>query len=172
MSQRISPVTIRTLAPPDTNAYRTLMECGLREHVESFRISADDASEPLVPFASSRPDAFTLGAWFDGSRLVGTVSFERDVRAKHRHKGLLYRMYVHSDASGMGIGRRLVREAVARARSIEGMEQINLTVVATNVKAKALYASEGFASFALERNALKMGGTYFDEEQMVLFLRK
>jgi ribosomal protein S18 acetylase RimI-like enzyme len=166
----MSSLSIRRLSPVDTEAYLALMRSGLRDHIESFRISAEDSGEPMVPFASNRPDAFTLGAWLEDNQLVGTVSFERETRVKFRHKGLLYRMYVHTDASGMGIGRRLIRETVARARNIEGLEQINLTVVASNVRAKHLYSSEGFKSFALEERGLKMGATYFDEEQMALRL--
>ena len=163
-------MTIRALTTADAVAYQALMRCGLREHAEAFRIAAEDAGEPMVPFAASRPDAFTLGAWLDDGQLVGVVSFERETRAKLRHKGLLYRMYVRADASGRGIGRKLVREAVRRARAIEGLEQINLTVVASNVRARNLYASEGFKSFALEKRGLKMGTRYFDEEQMALHL--
>lgn len=126
----------------------------------------------MIPFSSNRPDAFTLGAWMAENELVGAVSFEREIRTKLRHKGLLFRMYVRADASGKGIGRRLIHETVKRAGEIAGLEQINLTVVASNVKAKHLYSSEGFKSFALESRALKMDGTYADEEQMALSLHK
>lgn len=163
---------IRELMSGDTAAYRALIICGLREHVESFRITAEDAGEPMIPFASSRPDAFTLGAWLADGQLVGVVSFEREARLKLKHKGLLYRMYVRANTSGKGIGRMLVRETVKRAREIEGLEQITLTVVASNIRAKHLYSSEGFESFALEERGLKMGETYFDEEQMALRLFK
>jgi cyclohexyl-isocyanide hydratase len=163
---------IRELVPADTATYQALMLSGLKEHSESFRISAQDAGEPQVPFAASRPDAYTLGAWQADGRLVGVVSFERETREKFKHKGLLYRMYVHAEAAGAGIGRKLIRETIRRARGIEGLEQINLTVVASNTRAKRLYSSEGFVSFALEKNALKLGKVYYDEEQMALSLHK
>ena len=166
----MSSVIIRELTPADTAAYRDLMIRGIEEHPESFRISPKDADEPVIPFARIRHGAFTLGAWLSESALVGTVSFERDMREKLRHKGLLYRMYVRKEASGMGIGRELIHETIMRAREIEGLEQINLTVIASNSPAKHLYASHGFESFALERRGLKMGETYHDEEQMALFL--
>ncbi|MBI3561577.1 MAG: GNAT family N-acetyltransferase [Gammaproteobacteria bacterium] len=153
-------------------AYQTLILCGLREHIELFRISAQDAGEPMIPFASSRSDTFTLGAWLEDGQLVGVVSFEREARAKLKHKGLLYRMYVRADTSDRGIGRSLIQEAVKRARKIDGLEQINLTVVASNTRAKHLYSSEGFKTFALEERGLKIGETYFNEEQMVLRLFK
>ena len=163
---------IRELTSADAEAYQALILCGLNVHGESFRIAAQDAGEPLIPFASSRPDAFTLGVWLADGQLVGVVSFERETRTKLRHKGLLYRMYVRADASGRGLGRRLIQETIKRAREIEGLEQINLTVVASNAKAKHLYASEGFTSFALEARALKMGEVFYDEEQMALRLFK
>lgn len=165
-------MTIRELMSVDTVAYQALIIGGLSEHVESFRISAQDAGEPIVPFSSSRPDAFTLGAWLADGQLVGVVSFEREARIKCRHKGLLYRMYVRADASGRGVGRRLIQETIKRAREIEGLEQINLTVIASNSRAKYLYYSEGFKSFALEERGLKIGETYYVEEQMALRLFK
>lgn len=81
-------------------------------------------------------------------------------------------MYVRAESSGRGIGRKLVQEVVRRARGIEGLEHINLTVVSLNVRAKRLYASEDFKSFAREERGLKMGDSYFDEEQMALRLFK
>ena len=163
---------IRELTPVDAATYQALMLHGLVEHAESFRISIQDDGEPMVPFALSRTDAFTLGAWLAGGQLVGVASFERETRVKFRHKGLLYRMYVSADAAGRGIGRKLIQEIVRRARQIEGLEQINLTVVASNSKAMRLYSSEGFKSFALEKNGLKTDKSYSDEEQMALFLPK
>lgn len=118
----------------------------------------------MAPFASFRSDAFTLGAWLADGQLVGVVSFVRGTRPKSRHQGLLYRMYVHGDASGMGIGRRLIQEIIRRAGEIEGLEQINLTVATSNSRAKNLYSSEGFKSFALEECSLKMGEAYYVEE--------
>ena len=165
-------MTIRELTSTDMSVYQALMLCGLQEHPESFRISAQDAGEPMVPFASSRLDSFTLGAWLDGGQLAGVVSFARETQEKLRHKGLLYRMYVRGEASGRGIGRKLVQEVVKRARAIEGLEHINLTVVSLNVQAKSLYTSEGFTLFAREERGLKIGESYFDEEQMTLHLFK
>lgn len=165
-------MTIRELTPTDTAAYQSLFLCGLREHVESFRVSLQDAGEPMIPFATHRPDAFTLGAWLAQGRLVGAVSFERETREKLRHKGLLYRMYVSAEVSGKGVGRGLIQASVKRAMEIPGLEQINLTVIASNSRAKRLYSSEGFQSFSLEERGLKMGEIYYDEEQMVLYLHR
>ncbi len=81
-------------------------------------------------------------------------------------------MYVASSSAGKGIGRALLRAAIAEARKIENLERINLTVVASNERAKNLYKSEGFVSFSLEKRAIKTGITYFDEETMALSFEK
>lgn len=70
-----------------------------------------------------------------------------------------------------GIGKALVVEAIARNRSIDGVEQVELTVVAGEGAARSLYLSVGFEVQGVLRRAMKSGGQYFDEEEMVLWLR-
>jgi RimJ/RimL family protein N-acetyltransferase len=61
--------------------------------------------------------------------------------------------------------------ALAHARALPGLEQVNLSVVIVNAAARGLYASLGFVPYGLERRALKLpDGTALDEEHMVLFL--
>ena len=60
-------------------------------------------------------------------------------------------------------------EIINQAKTLVDVEQINLTVVSSNVSAKGLYTSLGFHVFGTERNALKIGQQYFDEDYMVLY---
>lgn len=60
-------------------------------------------------------------------------------------------------------------EVINQANTLVGVEQINLTVVSSNESAKGLYTSLGFYVFGTERNALKIGQQYFDEDYMVLY---
>ncbi len=161
---------IRLLTEADTNDYQALLLRGVREHPESFRIGPEDVQGDPIPFPSNAPNDFTLGAFSEEGRLVGIVSFARERRSKMRHKGLLFRMLVASEAAGQGIGRRLIQAVVAQACEQVGLEQITLTVVASNERARRLYESEGFQMFAWEKRALKIGDAYYDEEQRALFL--
>ncbi len=115
---------------------------------------------------------FTLGA-FVNEKLGGIVSFERDgkTREKQRHKATLFRMYISPDFRGYGISRKLIEELLERARLLPYIEQINLTVVTDNLRAKKLYESYGFKVFSTELNAFKWKDKYFSEDQMVLFLK-
>ncbi|AYA38065.1 GNAT family N-acetyltransferase [Hymenobacter oligotrophus] len=164
--------TIRPLVfPADEPAYTALRTDGLTRLPECFRVTpADDARRPLR-WAAYHPtaDEVIWGA-FAGAALVGTVGFVREPLDKMRHKGLLRGMYVHPKAGRRGVGRALLREAIGFARQLPGLEQILLTLVATNAPARALYAAEGFVSTGIEPRAMKWQGRYFDEETMLLFL--
>ena len=161
--------SIRRLSQADLPEYTALLRSGLAAHPDCFRIGPGDTQDP--PQVGGTEEHFTLGAFSDGGGLVGIVSFARETQTKMRHKGLLFRMHVTAEASGQGVGRKLIRDCVGLVRALPGLEAITLTVVASNAGARHLYASEGFVPFAREPNALKMGDTYYDEEQMRLDLR-
>ncbi len=55
-----------------------------------------------------------------------------------------------------------------RAARIEGVEQIAISVAATQAAAIVLYRSLGFVPWGTEARALKLGDRYIDEEYMIL----
>lgn len=67
---------------------------------------------------------------------------------------------------------KLSREQIESRIGDGGPEQINLAVVTSNESARHLYKALGFEVFGLERKAVKVAGEYYDEEFMVLNLRK
>jgi ribosomal protein S18 acetylase RimI-like enzyme len=77
-------------------------------------------------------------------------------------------MHVAAEMRRRGVGRALLLEACARARQVEGLEQLHLTVATTNAAARHLYRSVGFRPYGVEPHALKLGDRYWDEELMVL----
>jgi cyclohexyl-isocyanide hydratase len=165
----MSTTTLRLLTETDLAAYRALLMPGLEQDADSFRIAPDDERDAPFP-THNRPDSFTMGT-FVGEQLAGVVSFQREGadRIKLRHKGLLFRMYVSPDFRGRGIAAQLIQEVIDRARQLDSMEQINLTVVTTN-PAKRLYERFGFQSFSVEEQAIKWHGAYLTEEAMKLVL--
>jgi ribosomal protein S18 acetylase RimI-like enzyme len=112
-------------------------------------------------------NTFVVGAFVDGE-LVGTAGFHREGRAKLRHKGQVWGMYVTARVRRTGIGRAVLLSLLAHAVKVEGIEQVALSVGTTQTAAVALYQSLGFRSFGTERRALKIGEQYFDQEHMVL----
>ncbi|HCU84351.1 GNAT family N-acetyltransferase [Methylophilus sp. UBA6697] len=159
---------IRTLQESDKALYSELWRNALVEQDEFFRISIEDEPSPQIQTKFSI-DSFTLGA-FINTNLLGTVSVERDVRAKLEHKALLFRMFVHPSAAGKGVGKALVNEAISQARSIQGLRQLYLTVLDVNERAIHLYTSAGFETFAHEPESVKIKKKFIGELQMVYFV--
>ncbi|MGV8934479.1 MAG: GNAT family N-acetyltransferase [Gallionellaceae bacterium] len=159
---------IRILHTADDALYKSLWCNALNEHNEYFRTSSEDEPAPQIPTNFS-DESFTLGAFINDS-LVGSVSIERDSLKKLQHKALLFRMYVQTSSSGLGVGRALVTEAITLARTCVGVRQLNLTVLATNKRAIHLYSTIGFVVFAHEAESVKIGNIYVDEHQMAYFL--
>ncbi|WP_462248268.1 N-acetyltransferase family protein [Ekhidna sp.] len=150
--------------------YLALVRHALINDHDCFRISPNDDLDIHFNINDSKEE-FTLGAFLDG-KLIGVVSFKREGtnREKLRHKGLLTRMIVAEEHRGKGIGKHLISEVIKRAKMINGIEQINLTVIPTNEKAKWLYEQFGFITYASEKNAIKWNGNYYTEDQMALEL--
>lgn len=150
-------------------SYTALWRFVLKEFDAFFRISLADEPFPQIPTRFTR-ESFTLGAYL-GSELMGSVSIERDNRVKLNHKALLFRMFVHPDAAGQGIGKSLVSEAISHAESMQGLRQVHLTVLYTNDRAKRIYTSLGFKEFSREPQSVKINELYVDELQMVRFVK-
>ena len=111
---------------------------------------------------------FTLGVFAPG--LVGMVTILRADGAKSRHKANVFAMGVAESRRGAGLGRVLMAEAIVGARAMAGVEQLLLTVVLPNEPARRLYHGLGFVTYGIDKRGLKLGGRYWDEEQMVLDL--
>ncbi|WP_449620329.1 N-acetyltransferase family protein [Robertmurraya sp. Marseille-Q9965] len=153
--------------------YREIRLTALQTNPESFSASYEEESlYPLERFITrlENSHAFTFGA-FKEERLVGVVTLVLEQSVKLNHRANIYAMYVLPDYRSNGIGKRLMEQAIEKAKEIDYIEQIYLTVVASNVPAKKLYQSLGFEVFGLDKRALRVEDTYFDEELMVLHLK-
>lgn len=51
---------------------------------------------------------------------------------------------------------------------MEELEQLNLNVISDNIKAKNLYRTLGDETYGKEKNAIKSGNKYFDEDYMCI----
>jgi RimJ/RimL family protein N-acetyltransferase len=63
-----------------------------------------------------------------------------------------------------------VQQVIEQAQNL--VEELSLTVVASNTAAYRLYIAAGFERYGLERRALKVGHEYYDEVLMALTLRE
>jgi RimJ/RimL family protein N-acetyltransferase len=167
---------IRKLNSSDVEDYVRLRLEALRQNPEAFATTYEETvsigHEALMLKTAKRLDSqetFTIGAFVD-EQLVGVVTFMREQKTKLRHKGNVVAMYVTPSERGKGIGKCLLEELIERAKKLNGLEQLHLTVVANNEAAVQLYRSLDFEVYGTERNAMKFEGQYWDEWLMVRFL--
>lgn len=138
------------------------------ESAEEFRALSIDAL--IVRLRSGGDDNFVMGA-FEGERLIGTAGFAREHRLKARHKGRVWGMYVTADTREKGVGRALMEKLIACARTLDGLDQIVLSVTQPQTGAKRLYESLGFTVWGHEPNSLRVDGENLDEDYLVLRLK-
>lgn len=167
-------MNIRVLQESDAQAYQELRLIGLRTNPEAFGSTYEREAkftlETVMERVKPSNDKFVMGAFDDEGMLLGIAAFVRENGMKTAHKGNLFGMYVREEMRGSGVSKNLLLALIARASEIDGVEQINLTVVSSNEPAKRLYSTVGFQTYGMERRALKYNGQYFDEDWMVLRL--
>ncbi len=161
---------IRQLESKDAAAFRELRHEALQKNPESFGASFEDEKDFTVQRYVERLENSTFVGAFEGEQLVGGVGLLVNSHQKVAHKGIVIAVYVKEAFRKQGIAKALMEylEGIARER---GLEQLQLSPVTSNAAAIHLYESLGYEKFGVEKEALKMGETYFDELWMVKFLR-
>lgn len=165
---------IRLLTEHDAEAWWQLRLLGLTTDPVSFAESADEhrkktLEEAKTFFRGCSAENFVVGG-FEDRQLVAMSGFHRERHDKFRHKGTIWSVYVREESRGKGMAKALLSDIIRRVRLVEGMEQINLIVSATQPAAKRVYLSLGFKHYGTEPRSLKVGATYIDDELMVLYL--
>jgi ribosomal protein S18 acetylase RimI-like enzyme len=166
---------IRFLTPDDADQWLRLRIEALEGDPEAFSASLDEYRSLNLDQVRRRlwsdGDAFVVGAFEQGC-LRGMAGFYREKGPKSRHKGRVWGVYVTPAVRGTQLAYRMMQALLDRVMMIEGMEQVLLSVSATQKPAIRLYRSLGFQSFGREPRALRIGDHYIDEEYMVLPLRR
>lgn len=163
--------TIRRLQPSDAAAFRVLRLDGLARHPEAFGASweAEDG-QPLAWFTSTLENQTVFGAWRRDNELVGVAGLYVPDAPKLRHKGTLGGVFVRPDARGGGVGTALIAAVIDHAATC--VEDLGLSVGATNATAIRRYEAAGFVPYGLEPRALKVGNEYYSEVLMILSLNR
>src|SRR5215467_6429544 len=150
---------VRKLTGGDLEAFWTLRLQALSDNPEAFGSTYDETvargKESILQRLRQGDGMFYLGAFEE--TLVGMVGFRREEGTKDRHKGLVFSMFVLPGKRGHGIGKALMRELIAQAKQLSGLEQLHLAVVTTNRAACRLYRSLGFEVYGTTPRALKLG---------------
>ncbi|HWD26675.1 MAG TPA: GNAT family N-acetyltransferase [Rhizomicrobium sp.] len=157
---------IARLTPGDAGALRVVRLEALANHPENF--GSDHASEAAQPIdwwraRMASPAGVGFGAWI-GGELAGIISFGAETQEKHRHQGGIGSFYVRPGHRGQGVGDALMTAALEEAA--RRVEQVELTVTASNAGAIRLYERHGFETVGRKPRSIRVGDVYHDELEM------
>lgn len=160
-------VLVRAPRAEDAEALVTLMQTADAQ----TRFLARNPGEFITTVAEERAIIEkNTGSWFVAEyegKIVGqcSVNFVR-MRQRYLHRAMVA-FTVLKDYWGLGIGGRMMQECLRWCES-NGVEQVELDVVAENERALNMYKNFGFEIVGTLPRALKYpDGTYADEYRMV-----
>jgi RimJ/RimL family protein N-acetyltransferase len=166
---------IRLLTHADLPAYKALRDEALRTAPEAF--TSDYASSVDTPaehyaarLGTTESGHFVLGAFNAAGDLLGAIALESESRLHKRHCANVVGMMVAPTAQKQGIAADLVAACTNLARANSQLEQLLLTVTASNTHVVRLYERSGYVAYGLQPRATKVAGHYYDKLHMVLDL--
>jgi ribosomal protein S18 acetylase RimI-like enzyme len=166
-------IIIRKLQPHESAIYREVRLACLKNVPQYFGSTyEEEILNPKLMFETfienDSSDHVMFGA-FDEQRLIGITGFNRMARQRAMHRGDVVQVYVDSNYRGQNIGEKLIRHVLEYAFTLDGIEQIQLSVIASNKTAIKLYEKLGFKTFGVQPRYFKAGETYMDQQFMQLF---
>jgi ribosomal protein S18 acetylase RimI-like enzyme len=124
------------------------------------RTSTVGEEEARLARLLSHPSSTVLVAAV-GPPLAGYVEAEGGTFRRERHRAVVV-MGVRAEFSGRGIGKRLL-DGLERWAQTAGVHRLELTVMAHNEQALALYRRVGFTAEGTRRDAIRLSGGFVDE---------
>ena len=153
------------LAPDDTDRFLALRRLALDGDADNFRgASADDAALGLQAWRDRLARDHVL-ALAQGGEWLAVGGLTRFAGLKLDHKGLIWGMYTRPAARGTGAAARILDALEAVARDL-GLRQLQLTLMADNLRARRLYERHGFELYAIEPDSVRRGDDCADEALM------
>lgn len=156
----MTAVPIRQLEPDDATELLGLYRHAVAEEPLAFVTSLEDelamSLESVARRLTGAPDTVVFGA-FD-RRLVGMLWFAREPRRKLCHQALIWNVFVLREYRGQGVAGRLLRAAIAHARTLKGVESLWLGVSDRSPAARRLYERSGFEVWGIEPDGIRLDG--------------
>ncbi|QLY26888.1 GNAT family N-acetyltransferase [Bdellovibrio sp. KM01] len=129
---------------------------------DDFRSRPENAELLWVEKYVSNPRDLLMFVEYE-NQVVGFMDFSCGTRNKTFHRGHLG-MSVHPNLRGEGIGEQMLKKLFKEASSIQGLTQIELSVMHVNTPAIQLYKKMGFVECGRTPNAFKMqDGSFADQ---------
>jgi RimJ/RimL family protein N-acetyltransferase len=163
-------LTIRALVDSDIEEFIRFRREALAESPLAFTASPEDdlaLDGSALRARVGRGADWVIICAFDG-QLVACAGLIRNRHLKAAHKMHLWGMYVAPSHRGQGIAAAVLEAAKAHARSIPGVNWIQLA--AGSPQARRAYERAGFRPWGVEPDAMRHNGISVDETWMAVRL--
>lgn len=162
---------IRRLGADDADAFSALRREVTRENPVPMGLTfEEELTRTLDGFRAqlSSPLPNAVFGSFLGDELAATAAVSRagPFPSSH-HKMVMWGVFASPRHRRRGLGRQVVGAALQHAFD-NGVRRVNLQVYVPNEPAIALYQSIGFVAYAVEVEAVCLGGQYHDGVHMAL----
>lgn len=168
-------LTIRNPIESEAESLLTLSNAILQEteyqikKPDELRLTKED-ERFWIDRAIRNPDDLLLVAEFE-KRLVGVLDFHGQDLKRLSHTGY-FGISVAKEFRDIGVGRALIFCLLDWAKDHPNIEKINLSVLASNERARGLYTSMGFYEEGRRLDQIKLAsGFYVDEILMGRFVK-
>jgi RimJ/RimL family protein N-acetyltransferase len=159
-----SLITIVRLPPDRWQDFRKIRLEALETEPHAFLSSSSDEEKfSEITWRERIPNhIFAL----NGSDVIGLIGLIFRAREKQKHIADIFSFYVRKEFRGKGIGNLLLLEALNVISSRGGIGKIELSVVADQKPAIALYEKNGFRHAGVLAREMFVNGNFHDEVLM------
>ncbi len=177
MERQMPGFAIQPLAPNQWDAAWRLRLRALQNHPDAFgqpyanavTMDPDRVRETIATFWTGGDNRVFLAVAPDGT-IAGMIGIVREQRATEDHRASIWGVYVAPEARGQHLIDRLLAAAIAWARSLDGVLQIQLGVNPANLTAIRAYEQAGFRLTGRTPRARILDGNPIDHDWMILML--
>lgn len=177
MSETSSTVRIIPITPDRLEPCWALRLRALKDHPEAFGQPYDEAAAQTKAEIKQTFESFwdyqdnkVFVAVTAGGTVVGMTGVASRDRPKTHHRMDIWGVYVAPEFRGHGIASRLLDACIDHARGLEGVLQLHLQVVSSNLAAIRSYERAGFVRWGRMPRADIIDGIALDNDFMVLML--
>ncbi|HDA2277340.1 TPA: GNAT family N-acetyltransferase [Staphylococcus aureus] len=153
-------IEIKTLTNNDFNEYKRLVSTVNEEFTQDSHYS-QTMTDTLIHdiLNQGSPKCIVFGC-YENETPITTAALEQIRYVGKEHKSLIkYNFVTNNDKS---INSELINFIINYARQ-NNYESLLTSIVSNNIGAKVFYSALGFDILGFEKNAIKIGNTYFDE---------
>ncbi len=105
----------------------------------------------------------SLFALDENNNLIGMITALYNQKETQDHVSTIVSFYVKEEHRGIGIGKKLLKELIAKIKEKKHIKKIKIQAAKINIGAIKLYEKFGFKTVGILKKEIKINGKYFDD---------